>query len=74
MTLVELPTMLPVLHRFFHPKARGAARRTVAPVLSSRDLAEAMRDTGLPPEDLLGEAPDEAQPFFLRPGFGAARR
>ncbi len=42
--------------------------------LSARELAEALRDSGLAAEDLLGAAPEAGVPFFLRPGFGERQR
>lgn len=42
--------------------------------LSERALAEAMRDSGLSGEELLGRTADATVPFFLRPGFGSRAR
>lgn len=42
--------------------------------LSARQIDEALRDSGLSPDDLLGPEGREAdRPFFLRPRFGAGR-
>ena len=74
MTLAELPARLSFLHWVLEFPVRRAVRAAPVPALSLRELDEAMRDSGLSAEDLLGERPDVAQPFFLRPGFGEGRR
>lgn len=51
-----------------------ARRRVALPPLTRCEIEEAVRDTGLSPDDLLGLRSDGTEPFFLRQGFGAGRR
>ncbi len=55
----------------FGPSRNAPAIERAA--LSSRALDEALRDSRLLPEDLLG-GPGTDRPFFLRPEFGRSQR
>lgn len=60
-----------LLQGFSGPQSAGSGQTCA---LSQRQLSEAVRDSGLPAEDLLGPTHDAGMPFFLRPGFGEGRR
>lgn len=75
MTIISLPLHpLSLVHRLAGLRIWRARRATAASPLSLREIEEAVRDTGLSPDDLLGLCQDGTEPFFFRQGFGEGRR